>query len=176
MSNDRPIPVIFKAAYADLKVVKTRQVAQFIFEVSLSEADAALEVLGGVPRPDVEVWAAIARLDPKAAQSPPAAQLEAPAPRPNGPPPPGLEPAKEHKRFHMLPLSQQAGIRCGDPAFWRYLNEEHFGDGGVEDAEAAAIAVRGLCGVTSRADLKSNTDAGVAWARLNRDFEVWMLG
>ena len=153
----------FRAAYADLKVVKTRQVCQFVFEVPLAEADAALEVLGGVPRPDVEVWAAIARLDPKAAQSPPVAQLEA------------LVPEKEHKRFDMLPLAQQAGIRCGDMAFWKFL-EDVYAFAGVDSAETAAEAVRTHCEVASRADLKSNTEAGVAWAKLNRDFEVWMLG
>ena len=153
----------FRAAYADLKVVKTRQVCQFVFEVPLAEADAALEVLGGVPRPDVEVWAAIARLDPKAAQSPPVAQLEA------------LVPEKEHKRFHDLPLPQQAGIRCGDPAFWRFLNENR-GFDVVDSADEAAVTVRHICEVASRSELKSNTEAGVAWAKLNRDFEVWMLG
>ena len=143
MANDQQITA-FRAAYADLKVVKTRQVCQFVFEVPLAEADAALEVLGGVPRPDIEVWAAIARLDPKATQSPPAAQLEAPAPE------------KEHKRFDTLPMSQQAGIRCGDQMFWRFLKEE-FGLGIASD-EDAARAVRNHCGVASRADLKSNTD------------------
>jgi len=173
MANDQQITA-FRAAYADLKVVKTRQVAQFVFEVPLAEADAALEVLGGVPRPDVEVWAAIARLDPKAAQRPPAAQIEAPAYDRSA----SFPNEKEHKRFDMLPLAQQAGIRCGDVAFWRFLNDEHFaeGHGTVEDAEAAAVAVRRFCGVASRSELKSNTEAGHAWAHLNREFEVWMLG
>ena len=170
MANDQQITA-FRAAYADLKVVKTRQVAQFVFEVPLAEADAALEVLGGVPRPDVEVWVAIARLDPKASREPTQAHLEAPAHDRSA----SFPNEKERKRFDMLPLSQQAGIRCGDPAFWRFLREDRGWDG-VDSAETAAEAVRMVCRVESRADLKSNNEAGAAWAKLNRDFEIWMLG
>ena len=57
---------MFKGAYADFKLIKTRKQAQFIFEVPLEDATAALKVMGGLPRPDQETWAAIAVLDPDA--------------------------------------------------------------------------------------------------------------
>lgn len=56
-------PAAFSATYSDLKVVKTRKVAQFIFEVPLEAAGHALNVLGGMPLPMEERWVAIARLE-----------------------------------------------------------------------------------------------------------------
>ena len=159
MSDERPRAIIFKAAYADLKVVKTRQVAQLVFEVPLAEADAALEVLGGVPRPDVEVWAGIARIDPKAAHAAP---------------PPQVEALKEHKRFRDCSPTQQAGMRCGEEAFQRFLSEEY--GYAVSDADIAADVVRQLCGVKSRSDLATDPGAAEIWSALNSAFEVWMLG
>ena len=168
-------PAAIMASLVDVRNIAAHKCIRLELHVPAEQAALVIQAFGWPTAVD-PVPVAIARIDPKSITIDPEKMvglgefahgrrlLDSP------------EPPKEHKRFDMLPLSQQAGIRCGDPAFWRYLNEEHFGDGGVEDAEAAAIAVRGLCGVTSRADLKSNTDAGVAWARLNRDFEVWMLG
>ena len=56
-------PAAFSATYSDFKIVKTRDTAQFIFEVPLKAADHALNVLGGVPQPMEERWVAIARLE-----------------------------------------------------------------------------------------------------------------
>ncbi len=64
-------PLAIRAAYSDLKLVKTRQVAQLIFEIPVSEFDAAYEVLGGLPAPDSERWFAIAAIkDPATAARP----------------------------------------------------------------------------------------------------------
>jgi hypothetical protein len=58
----------FRATFSDFKLIKTRKVAQFIFEVPVEQVDAALKVLGGMPRADAEAWVGIARLTgPKAA-------------------------------------------------------------------------------------------------------------
>lgn len=56
-------PAAFTATYSDLKVVRTRQVVQFIFEVPLEAADHAINVLGGMPSPMQERWFAIARME-----------------------------------------------------------------------------------------------------------------
>jgi hypothetical protein len=56
-------PAAFSASYSDFKIVKTRDAAQFIFEVPLKAADHALKVLGGVPQPMEERWVAIAMLE-----------------------------------------------------------------------------------------------------------------
>jgi hypothetical protein len=56
-------PAAFSATYSDFKVIRTRDTAQFIFEVPLEAADHALNILGGVPQPMKERWVAIARLE-----------------------------------------------------------------------------------------------------------------
>lgn len=61
----------FQGTFADFKIVKSRGVAQFTVETPLTSADAALAALGGVPRPDAEVWVAIARLVVKPAPDKP---------------------------------------------------------------------------------------------------------
>jgi hypothetical protein len=58
-------PAAFTATYSDLKVVRTRQVVQFIFEVPIEAADHACNVLGGMPSPMDERWFAIARMEKK---------------------------------------------------------------------------------------------------------------
>jgi hypothetical protein len=126
----------FRAAYADLKIVKTRGVAQLILEIPLEQADAALEVLGGVPRPDREVWCAVARLAKDAPAEP--VQPE--------------EPAKERRAFHEMPLPQQAGLLCKDFRFQAWC--------GAENEMEAIEYLRHCCGVSSRADLPFVEEAG----------------
>ena len=167
--------IVFKAVYIDAKSMRGVKAVRFTFDVPVEDSNEALEVLGGMPRPDEPVYVGITRLREGAQATvgePPAAQLESPAHDRSA----SFPNEKERKRFDMLPMSQQAGIRCNDPAFWHFLNVEHSDCGTVMDAESSATIVRHLCGVTSRADLKSNTEAGVEWAKINRDFEVWMLG
>lgn len=54
----------FRATYSDWKLVKTRAVVQVVMEVPLSDADAAYEVLGGMPVHGNERWFGIAALTP----------------------------------------------------------------------------------------------------------------
>lgn len=61
-------PAAFSATYSDLKLIKTRKVVQFVFEVPLEAAGHAMNVLGGMPSPMAETWFAIARLTPKASE------------------------------------------------------------------------------------------------------------
>jgi hypothetical protein len=55
-------PSAIKATFADFKIVKTRKLAQLIFEIPIEQADSALAALGGIPRSDAERWVAIALL------------------------------------------------------------------------------------------------------------------
>jgi hypothetical protein len=55
-------PSAFRATFADLKVIKTRQCVQIILEVPTEQFDAAYEVLGGLPNPAAERWFAVAAL------------------------------------------------------------------------------------------------------------------
>ena len=142
----------FKAAFADFKLVRGRKVAQFIFEVPTEDADAVLETLGGVPQPHIEKWAGICRIAPE--------QESKTVP----------EPVKERRKFHELPMAQQAGIRCGDPVFYRFLRERCSIGG-----ESAEDYVRDYCGVTSRAELKPDTNQGNRWLLLESGFQAWLV-
>lgn len=144
-------PPAFKAAFSDFKLVKTRKVAQLIFEVPVEGADAALQTLGGLPRSDAEVWCGIARLAP---EKPATASRNA-----NG------GDAKERRPFKELPFPQQAALRCADLEFQQFL--------GVGSADRAADRVRDRCGVPSRSEIRPETSAGILWERLNAEFTAW---
>lgn len=60
-----------RATFSDFKTVKTRSVAQLVFEVPLEEADAVLAALGGVPVPNREQWVGVAPITEQAAARPP---------------------------------------------------------------------------------------------------------
>lgn len=133
----------FKAVYADFKIVKTRSVVQIILELPIEGGDAALEALGGLPRPDREVWMGVARLGVTRASDAPK-QLEKP-------------PARDWKD---LPPATQAGIMCGDAIFWEFLRID--GWSVFSNLEAAAV-MREMLHVRSRADIKADDPA---WTNL----------
>jgi hypothetical protein len=145
----------FKATYSDWKLVKTRQVVQIVFEVPLAEADAAYELLGGMPAPASERWFGIAALAPK------------PEPRPV----PDKPLAGAKRDWSDLQPQQQAGIRCNEPAFIAFLKEERPDD--WHEAQDAAECVRLICGVQSRVELGINPKAGVTWSKLERQYQAW---
>lgn len=71
-------------------------------------------------------------------------------------------------------LAQLAAIRCGEPMFWRYLNERGpLGIGAIIDKDTAAAAVRFICQVESRSEIKPNTEAGLRWELLESAFVCW---
>ena len=82
------------------------------------------------------------------------------------------QPDGERRRWASLSLAQQAGIRCGEPAFQKFLREH--GQSQVSDDKGAAAYVRLCCGVRSRADLDTKAAAGRLWRDLNTRFETWM--
>lgn len=140
----------FKATYSDFKLIKTRQCVQIIFEVPLSDYPAAAEVLGGMPDPAKERWFGIAPLRSDA-------QAELP---------------KAKKDWRDLPPSQQAGIRCQDQAFLKFLEEERRDD--LRQSGAVEDCVRAICGVKSRAALDSDHRARVIWTQLNDQYVAWL--
>ncbi len=94
-----------------------------------------------MPNPGAEHWVAVAKLDPKAAAAP--------------------EEKPEARRWDQLSPAQQAGIRCAEPAFQKFINEEKRFDCISEDG--AAAFVREWCDVKSRADISTNKGAAEAW-------------
>ncbi len=151
------------ASFADFKLVKTRQMAQFVFELPLEKADAALAALGGVPQPDKEVWVGIAPITEEAAQ-----RAATPAPEdititwPASRWPPTDKP-KERQRWDTLPPTQQAGIRCNDVEFQAWLS--------ASNADEAALSVRNRCGVKSRTELATDNVAAALWRQMDIDFQ-----
>lgn len=146
-----------QGTFSGFNIVKGRKVAQLVIEVPIEAADAALEALGGVPRPDAERWVALARLDVRAATVAP-------------------EPVREtgRRRMQDLPLPNQVALTCDREAFQRFL-EQSFGMAGcIGNAEATAQAVRRICMVTSRSEIQPGTKAAERWRKVNDDFQGWL--
>lgn len=140
-------PAAIQASFSDFRLVRSRKACQLIFEVPIEGADAALAALGGIPQPHAESWVGIARL--------------------NGVTKPEPE-LKEKQKWDDLKLSMQAGIRCEEKAFQKFL--------GVipETHEEAATEVRNICGVDSRSGLNDNLKAAERWKRLDRSYQAWL--
>lgn len=138
---------IFQATFSDLRIVKGRKVGQFVLEVPLEGVDAALKALGGVPRPDKEVWVAVARLDPSAVQKPPE------------------KPEAPNKRE----IVQLAGIVSESKPFAIFMREEK----GFAEFNEMPQAIRYYCGVKSRKELATNPEAAAKFMELYTEFQVW---
>jgi len=160
-----------RAAFADMKIVKTRQIVQLILELPLADFDAAYEVLGGLPNPANERWFAIAAIKEVMPNPPSKPSVDArPEPKQDTP-----ARAKPRRDWRDLPPSQQAGIRCEEPAFREFLASERTYDWfEVGTAEPVADCVRLICGVESRSELNTNQKARVIWHQLDDQYEAWM--
>lgn len=131
---------VITGCYADLKLIKTRSVAQVVIEVPIEQAQKAIDTLG-LPLPGQEIHVAIARLN----------TAEAPPKKSN------------HK------LSQQAALRCDEPAFEKFLQEEY----GNTDASPADM-VRAICEIDSRSELDRNEQAAMIWRNIEREYQAWL--
>jgi len=140
---------VIRGNYADLKFIKTRSVCQIIIEVPIEQG---AEIVGafGAPLPGAEVPVAIARIDPEAKREP------------------------ERRPFNTLPYPQQAALACQSEPFWTFLRETRLTN--VQSETDAATAVRNICNVNSRADLKPNNAAGGMWKSLYREYQAWLDG
>lgn len=65
-------------------------------------------------------------------------------------------------------LAKGAAILCGKPAFQRFLAQEL--NETIESPERAALVVRTICQVKSRAELDHNAEAARTWRALVRAF------
>lgn len=155
----------FQGTYADLKFIKTRKVAAITIEIPQEMAQAFVAAFG-TPDPASEIPVAIARLD----------LSQKPEPEPKA------LPAPKRRAWSDLRPSQQAGIRCGEPAFQRFLREEFakvWSDASFDlahdtDAKKAAECVRDFCMVSSRSELDHHPLRAKRWHDLSNDFDVWM--
>jgi hypothetical protein len=134
----------FQATFSDFKLVKTRKVGQFVFEVPVEQIDGALKVLGGMPRADAEAWVGIARLTgPKAASETSVA-----------PKTPGEK------------AVIRAALLCKEPEFQRFLN--------AKDEEHAATLLRVRLNIKSRGLLASDSEALDLFLTLEGNYRNWL--
>jgi hypothetical protein len=159
-------PAAFRAAYSDLKVIKTRKCVQIIFEVPTEQFDDAYEVLGGLPNPASERWFAVAAIQTQTEFAPVSAAAS-PQPVPDKP-----QAGGKRKDWRDLPPSQQAALRCNNATFEAFLKEEHPDDWHEAGADAAEC-VRLICGVASRSWLDKDHRARVVWKQLDDQFQAW---
>lgn len=149
-------PLAFRGTYSDWRLVKTRGVVQIIFEIPLAEADAAYQILGGMPDTSKERWFAVAPLLKEDTR--PLLTLD--------------KPAAAKRDWRDLGPAQQAGIRCEESTFIAFLTEERPGD--WYESDNAAECVRLICGVQSRSELATNQKARVIWHQLDDQYQAWM--
>jgi len=142
-------------SFADFRPVKSRSVAQLIIEVPIEHADAALAALGGVPQPGHERPVAVARLTIATGAQPQDCGAGA-----------DPSPVAPVAKWDALRPSQQAGIRCDDVRFQRWI--------GATDAKSAAQKLRERSGVRSRAEFDIGIDARVRWKQIDNQFRAEM--
>lgn len=82
------------------------------------------------------------------------------------------EAPQDQSKWSTLSPVQQAGIRCNDPVFHRFLTESGHP---CHSAVDAAGHVRLICGVTTRALLSSNQEALAKWQSLDGKFIAWKI-
>ena len=148
-------PAVTDGTFVNFRLVGTRKVAQLIVEVPIEKANQALEALGGVPDAANPAHVAIARLQE------PASKPE--TPKTNG---------KAKRAWHELTPAEQAGMRCQEEAFQRFLREA--GHQCAVDSDGAARVVRHMCDVVSRSDLNANDAAFEEWRDLDSKYKAWM--
>lgn len=142
---------IIAGDFADIKTVKSRGCVQMVIEIPIEEGEQLIKLFG-FPQPATPVKVAVARL------------VE------------GITAPNVHhlakRQWDELPLSQQAGIRCNEESFQRFLREE--GGSQVHNEPEAATYVRMICGVNTRAAFTTNEKAAQKWRDLDRKYQAWM--
>jgi hypothetical protein len=167
----------FRGTYSDFKLIKTRGVVSISFEIPVEQAQAALDVLGGMPVAATEVWCGIARLNHAGEDSSagtaaaPKRDLEKPPTSGRGQPAPDTQPAKQ--AFRDMRLVNQAGMLCDELSFQRFITERAKSALLFSD-EGAAEYVREYCGVRSRSDIRPRTPSGDRWTKLHDEYRLWM--
>lgn len=139
-----------KAAYHTYNRVLGRKVLQIVLEVPL-EQEGAVHASIGYPAPDGSTWVAIARLQE------PEKQTE-----------------KPKRSWGDMPRSQQAGMKCADLDFRRYLAGRF--NCAIGDEKWAAALVSDFCGVTSRSDIDKQQHTADLWDRLYSDYQLHRRG
>lgn len=138
---------IIQGTYADFKIVKTRSVAQFVVEIPLEQADAAIQMFG-LPKASVEQWVAIAALREQAV-------------------------VKNQEGAEAIKL---AGMLCNNPEFGVFLRDEmRMPEVNPTDNESVAQGLRATLGIKSRTEFHADDDARLAFNRLKGEYDKWLM-
>ena len=146
MTDEKPV---FKAAYSDFKIIRTRKCAQIILEICLEEAQRFVSFFG-LPNPAAETWFGIAGLETKEVK----------------------KAENEKRHLSALPLPQQAALLGDREDFWRFLRKKGYS---VHSSDAAADAVRDYCHVNSRHELLENEEAAQLFRELAMEFSHFIV-
>lgn len=141
------------ADFSDLRTVKTRKVVQLIFEISAENAKHALDVLG-FPSSDRPIPVAIAKLMPEAKRENPDAKAR-------------YASASDPER-----AVARAGMLSSDRAFqeWMHRSEGPQPPSFPSTEAGAAAFIRKECGVVSRSEIATSTDALGRFLALETEF------
>lgn len=71
-------------------------------------------------------------------------------------------------------LAQQAAIACGERGFWSFLARGYGAQ--VETPDEARAWLCHFCGVSSRADLDHELEAGKRWREVQQRYRLWLDG
>lgn len=155
------VPAAVTGTYSDLKFVKTRSVAVISIEIAIENANAFVAAFG-TPQPGQEVHVALARLNgaPKPEPAPTASAAR-------------LEPA-DKRAWSDLGSAQQAGIRCSEVRFWRFLEDCH-GARKITGADACRDVLYLILGITSRKEIDGNPAVFNAWLALDAGYSDWVF-
>lgn len=154
---------IIEADYANWRPVSGRKVLQLVLEVPIEKTQEVLAKLG-IPTPGESIWVAVAILDKNKKDSTQASEA--------GGSKDTVGAGRLPRPWKDMPYSQQAAIRCGEPAFQAFLN--------APNEEVAAGVVRLRCGVKSRSDLdkltddKRETTSRIQWAHLEGEYQRFL--
>ena len=167
-------PSAVLATFEDVKRVKTRKVWQLIFEVPEERADQALQALGGSPQSGQDRWVGIARVDEKVAVVPQDARSAPEGTETPATPETRTQPPKERRPWHELSATTQAGIRCNERDFLKWLLPSMWMR--PDAPKIAVMTIRDRCGVKSRAELDQNEQAARMWHAIERDYQASQRG
>jgi len=157
---------MFQGTFAQVRPIAGRKVYQFIIEVPMERADAALKAMGGLPNPEESRWVAVARLDPKVTEQKPESPAERATSRNKNPEP-----------WHTLKLSKRAAIMCGEPMFWGWAERQYRDASGgcllsIQNAEHAADWLRFKTSVSSRKEYDTNEAAGRRYLEIEKSYRA----
>lgn len=153
------------ADFAHISTVKGRKVCILTIEAPLEDLFEVLKRLGNPVGAD-SIPVAIVRIDPKAVAAaldvkpPEAAQVSEAN---------GSSKSPKPRKWEEMPLSAQAAIRCGEPAFRKFLANQCGQDDFTEAQAAEDVRLR--CDVKSRSEIVYGDKSADYWLDLEANYQ-----